>query len=230
MDLFNNGVLVGEPITNFQARLLFLDSSYVSAGVEGELLTELQRKTLRNHCLVWAGLLAIFSLALYAGGFWYMTWIYARINQTLRIVMMERAEHLSLKYHSDSRTGDAMYRIYQDSATITNVFLVLVLSPTRAVLWLLFAIVVITGFNPLLGLVCLLTSIPIVYLFIFLPLPFVAGRVEQGEPIVTLHRVFKRSLPESRSLNPVVPKSKFWIASSPTQKTRWMPLFICGYV
>ena len=168
MDLFNNGVLVGEPITNFQARLLFLDSSYVSAGVEGELLTEFQRKTLRNHGLVWAGLLAIFSLALYAGGFWYMTWIYARINQTLRIVMMERAEHLSLQYHSDSRTGDAMYRIYQDSATITNVFLVLVLSPTRAVLWLLFAIVVITGFDPLLGLVCLLTSIPIVYLFYIL--------------------------------------------------------------
>ena len=165
LDLFNNGVLVGEPITSFQSRLLFLDPSYVSTGVEGELLTDSQRRTLRNHCFVWGGLLSVFSLALYAGGLWYMTWIYARINQTLRVVMMERAEHLSLRYHSDSRTGDAMYRIYQDSATITNVFLVLVLSPTRAVLWLLFALVVITGFDPLLGLVCLLTSIPIAYLF-----------------------------------------------------------------
>jgi hypothetical protein len=35
--------------------------------------------------------------------------------------MMERAESLSLRFHDQSRTGDAIYRVYQDSATITNV-------------------------------------------------------------------------------------------------------------
>ena len=38
LDLFNNGVLVGEPITSFQSRLLFLDPSYVSTGVELSLI------------------------------------------------------------------------------------------------------------------------------------------------------------------------------------------------
>jgi ATP-binding cassette, subfamily B, bacterial len=165
LDLFNNGVLVGEPITSFQASLLFLDQSYVATGVEGELLTDLQRQTVRNHFFVWGAALSVFAIAIYAGGLWYMTWIYARINQGLRVVMMERAENLSLRYHSDSKTGDAMYRIYQDSATITNVFMVLVLSPTRAVIWTLFAILVIVGFSPILGLVCLLTAIPVLYLF-----------------------------------------------------------------
>ena len=165
LDLFNNGVLVGEPITSFQASLLFLDQSYVATGVEGELLTDLQRQTLRNHCFVWGAVLAVFSITLYAGGLWYLTWIYARINQALRVVMMERAENLSLRYHSDSRTGDAMYRIYQDSATITNVFLVLVLSPSRAVIWTLFAFMVIVAFSPILGLICLFTAIPVLYLF-----------------------------------------------------------------
>ena len=43
--------------------------------------------------------------------------------------------------------------------------MVLVLSPTRAVIWSLFAFLVIVGFSPMLGLVCLLTAIPVLYLF-----------------------------------------------------------------
>jgi len=51
----------------------------------------------------------------------HLTWILQRVNQHLRIAMMENAVHLSLRFHDDSQVGDAIYRVYQDSAMVTNV-------------------------------------------------------------------------------------------------------------
>ena len=55
------------------------------------------------------------------GAGWYNIWILQRINQDLRTALVERWHTLSLSYHSDHRTGDSIFRIYQDSAQVTAV-------------------------------------------------------------------------------------------------------------
>ncbi len=52
---------------------------------------------------------------------YYRVWILQRINQDLRLALLERWHQLSLRYHSDHRVGDSIFRIYQDSAQVTAV-------------------------------------------------------------------------------------------------------------
>ena len=164
-DLINNKVLLGERVQPLQGIFLLLDASLVTTGVEDEvLLTDEQRRTVRNRLLIWVGIFTGLLMASFMGVGYYMAWIYQRINQQLRVAMLEQAENLSLRYHSHARTGDAIYRVYQDSATITNVLQLLILTPLRAISWLLFSVVTISFFSPWLGLMCLLTAIPVAWL------------------------------------------------------------------
>ena len=52
---------------------------------------------------------------------YYYIFIMQRLNQDLRMALLERWHRLSLRYHSDHRVGDSVYRIYQDSAQVTVV-------------------------------------------------------------------------------------------------------------
>ncbi len=52
---------------------------------------------------------------------YYYIFIMQRVNQDLRMALVERWLGLSLRYHSDHRVGDSVYRIYQDSAQVTAV-------------------------------------------------------------------------------------------------------------
>jgi ABC-type multidrug transport system fused ATPase/permease subunit len=193
-DLFNNKVMLGQPLQPLQASLLFLDDSYVAevteplaettnsaapdlktgaaetpdaekGAAETPLMTDEQRQTVRDRLFVWAIFAVAISAILLSLGWYYMVWIFQMINQDLRVAMLERAENLSLRFHDQARTGDAIYRVYQDSATITNVLQQLVITPLRAVIWLAWGIILVSFFSPWLGLLCLLTVIPIAVLF-----------------------------------------------------------------
>lgn len=173
-DLFNNKVMIGIPLQPMQATLLFLDDSYVIVEeesssmpeeAEATLLTNLQRETIRNRLFVWAAIVVVIAAAMFSLVWYYMVWIFQMINQNLRVAMLERAENLSLRFHDQARTGDAIYRVYQDSATITNVLQQLVITPLRVVAWLGWGVLLVTFFSPWLGLLCVLTAIPIVVLF-----------------------------------------------------------------
>ena len=76
--------------------------------------------------------------------------------------MVEKAEHLSLRYHSHARTGDAIYRVYQDSATITAIIDTAILDPINMIWKLALAFFILWLFNPVLGLICILATVPIV--------------------------------------------------------------------
>ena len=52
---------------------------------------------------------------------YYYIFIMQRVNQDLRMALVERWLGLSLRYHSDHRVGDSVYRVYQDSAQVTAV-------------------------------------------------------------------------------------------------------------
>ena len=153
-DLVYNKLLQGEKLQSLQASILFLNDSFVSNGGENEeLLSLFERDTLRNRMIIGGAVWVIVVYGSIVFGTYYMIWIFQRVNQQLRVEMLSKAEHLSLRYHSSSRTGDLIYRVYQDSATITNILQYLVLTPLRVVGWIFFASLVLLFFSPWFGLI-----------------------------------------------------------------------------
>jgi len=167
-DLVENKIILGEKLEPLQASMLMLDGEFVtSVGAENTQLGMEQRKEVRERVIILAGVLAAMLLAVSVCVWYYMIWIFQRVNQDLRVEMLSRVERLSLRYHSDSKTGDAIYRIYQDSATIVNVLLYMVLSPLRVLAWATFGIVVLLMFSPVLGFLVVAAAVPTIMLMRF---------------------------------------------------------------
>ena len=158
-DLLNNKVLDAQPVQPFQAMVLLLDSSYVTA----EELSVEQRTVVRNRLIVYGVLFMIIlrMLADSLGVVYWETWIAQRINQNLRVKMIENAENLSLKYQSHARTGDAIYRVFQDSRMISNVIATIILDPLEQGAGMLGAFVIIWFFSPVLGFMFLAAFVPV---------------------------------------------------------------------
>jgi len=163
-DLIENKILLGDRLQPMQATILMVGEEYVTTGVEDEPpLTDEQRKRVRLGVIVVAAMLWIYFAVYLAAATYYHAWIFQQINQRLRVEMLGQVERLSLRYHSESRTGDAMYRVYQDSATVVNILQFLIFTPLRLVLWGMFSVVVLLFFSPWFGLIILVAAIPITY-------------------------------------------------------------------
>jgi len=168
-DLFSNKILVGDKLQPLQAELLFLDESYVLADIadnvnESETLTESQRKTVRTRTMIWAAALLAVGVPLIGVLLYYNVWIWQMINQNLRVAMIRNAEGLSLKYHSQSRVGDAIFRVYQDSATITSLIQEAFVSPAVALYGVVLALVFVCFYDPRIALACVLAIVPMIAL------------------------------------------------------------------
>jgi ABC-type multidrug transport system fused ATPase/permease subunit len=161
MDAFWTRVLEGESLTAWQAWFLRLDpSAYVDVPA---LDAEARRVVLRRVAIagVATGLVATPAvLALY----YYQVWILQRVNQVLRLRLVDRLQSLSLRFHADSSVGDAIYRMVQDSAMVTQLVNVLILIPLATLGRFLFAFVVVALFDPWLALLLLGLWPPLVVL------------------------------------------------------------------
>ena len=93
------------------------------------------------------------------GAGWYNIWILQRINQDLRTALVERWHMLSLSYHSDHRTGDSIFRIYQDSAQVTAVIDRL-LGITNRIFGYMATVFLLSLLSPWLGLIMLSVVAP----------------------------------------------------------------------
>ena len=118
VDLVNQSIFLGEPIMPWLAELWGRPEMSRDAAVE---LTAAQRMDcvwlhMKIELVLW-----IVQLPLGVLIPWYNTWIMQQINQNLRLALVERWHQLSLNYHSDHRTGDSIFRIYQDSSQVTSV-------------------------------------------------------------------------------------------------------------
>jgi len=154
-------VLNGEPLTALEARFLSVDPAL---GVSVPALSPQLRHSIALE-LVWFGAgMALLTTPLFTGLFYYQVWILQRINQLLRVHLFERIHALSLRFHADSRVGDAIYRLYQDSAVVTQLIEVLFLTPLFAGARFLFSLVVVALFDPRLALVLALTWPPCLWL------------------------------------------------------------------
>ena len=130
------------------------------------LLTQEQRKTVRNRLIIWGIVGSLFG-ALFGAGFWYYNvWVWQSVNQNLRVAMVERAESLSLSYHDNARVGDAIFRVYQDSAMIVNLIQSGIYTPISAAFGLLLGLFVVAMFDPWFTLMVVVVVFPVAWLSI----------------------------------------------------------------
>jgi ABC-type multidrug transport system fused ATPase/permease subunit len=131
-DLVWTRALEGRPLTPLAAQWLGL-------AVEAVPSAEQRRAILLQAVAIGAVALVLVTplvLALY----YYQIWILQRVNQLLRVRLVERLQQLSLRFHARQRIGDAMYRALQDSAMATQLVELLLLIPAAAVARFVFAV------------------------------------------------------------------------------------------
>ena len=151
--------------TSSSALVLFVDEGYVTA----EVLTGEQRTAILVRIILYgiAFTILLRMLADSLGVVYWETWIAQAINQNLRVKMIENAEHLSLRYQSHARTGDVIYRVFQDSRMISNIIATIILDPLEQGAALFGAFVIIWFFSPVLGTMFTLACVPIFLLAVW---------------------------------------------------------------
>lgn len=160
-DLLTNKVFLGEPLNSFQATLLGLShAEYVNV----ETLSEAARFHLRSIFLVLLATIVASHFLLGQGMRYYQTWILQRVNQHLRVAMMDNAIQLSLRYHHKHQVGDAIYRVYQDSAMVVSVLQTGLIQPLILIGSFCFVTTVIAAFNLYLAGLFALAIAPSVFL------------------------------------------------------------------
>ena len=85
------------------------------------------------------------------------------IEQDLRLALAERWRGLSLSYHSDHRTGDSIFRIQVDASEVSGV-LDLLMGISRGTIQCLFLVALVTLLSPWLGLIVLVSFLPMILL------------------------------------------------------------------
>ncbi|HSJ98324.1 MAG TPA: ABC transporter ATP-binding protein [Myxococcota bacterium] len=157
LDLIWTRALQGEPLPALQAALLRLDPA---AAVAVDALGPEVRRAVARRTI--AGGLAVVTVAapLFLGLWYYQVWILQRLNQLLRVELLERFQSLSLRYHSEARVGDAIYRLTQDSAMVTSLVEVVLLTPAYTFGGYLLALALVTAIDPRLALLLLAAWLP----------------------------------------------------------------------
>jgi ABC-type multidrug transport system fused ATPase/permease subunit len=149
IDVFWTRVLQGEPLTQVEARFLQLDPEIFTLA---ESYGSPERKIALSR-VVWFGLgITIPLIPIFLGLAYYQIWILQRINQNLRLQLLDRFQTLSLRFHADSRVGDTIYRMYQDSAMVTQLIDVLFLTPAQGIARFAFSLLIVGIFDPRLAL------------------------------------------------------------------------------
>jgi len=160
-DAFWTRALQGNALLPIEASALRLDPAVFAVG---ETLGPAERRAVLERCIaIGLGFGAIatpLALALY----YYQVWILQRLNQVLRVRLLERLQQLSLRFHSESRIGDALFRTIQDSAMVTQLITVLIFVPLAASGRFLFGAAVVAAFDWRVALFLLLLAPPLVWL------------------------------------------------------------------
>jgi ABC-type multidrug transport system fused ATPase/permease subunit len=152
IDVLWTRILEGEPLTRPEALFLGVDPARF---VDVETLSVEARRSLARRWVAYGAPLVVLFTALALAFGYYQIWILQRVNQLLRVELLERLQSLSLRFHAESRIGDAIYRLYQDSAMVTQLIDVLFLQPIQLVARFLVSVVVVALIEPVLALLLL---------------------------------------------------------------------------
>jgi ABC-type multidrug transport system fused ATPase/permease subunit len=155
-DLLNQSLLQNAPLAPGLADLFGLPGWSKEAV---DALTQEQRHELKWLFAGIALAVTLLQIILSTISGYYNIWIMQRINQDLRVALLERWHQLSLSYHSEHRTGDSIYRIYQDSSMVTAVIGNLI-GITLALMSYYTCVALVTLLSPWIGLIAGLLVIP----------------------------------------------------------------------
>ena len=167
VDVVSQSILQAKPLTPFIADLIAspelagapIDTD-AAAAAQGNAAVELAPLTAdQRHSLKWvyAAFLVLGWIAQLPLGFalpYYYIYIMQRLNQDLRVALVGQWHQLSMRYHSNHRVGDSVYRIYQDSSQVTAVIGELT-QALQVLITYFTGIVFLFALDPILGLMAL---------------------------------------------------------------------------
>jgi ATP-binding cassette subfamily B protein len=87
------------------------------------------RRIVLIHACTVGGIAAVGALIAGAFILGYAVWILQRISNLFRVNLYTRMQELSVRFHSEEKIGDAIFRMFQDSAAIPNVINGLIIHP-----------------------------------------------------------------------------------------------------
>jgi ABC-type multidrug transport system fused ATPase/permease subunit len=163
-DAFWTRALQGEPLLPLEAGLLGLDPARFVAPA---LLDPDARRAVLARVIVLGAAAGLAVTPLVMALYYYQVWILQRVNQHLRLALLDRFQGLSLRFHADSKVGDAIYRMYQDSAMVTQLIELVFLMPVYTVARYAFSVGAMALFDPLLALLLALLAPPLLALGLF---------------------------------------------------------------
>ena len=87
------------------------------------------RETVLLHLIVLWVIIAAVAAPIGALGIGYVVWLLQRITNLFRVELYSRMQELSVRFHGEEKIGDAMFRMFQDSAALPQVINALILEP-----------------------------------------------------------------------------------------------------
>jgi ATP-binding cassette, subfamily B, bacterial len=87
------------------------------------------RRTILIHGCIVGGVASVGGLVVVGFVFSYAIWILQRISNLFRVNLYTRMQELSVRFHSEEKIGDAIFRMFQDSAAIPSVIDGLIVQP-----------------------------------------------------------------------------------------------------
>jgi ABC-type multidrug transport system fused ATPase/permease subunit len=134
LGVFFDSVGNGKPLNPFQAWLLRVP---ISAD----------RHVILWHACVFTGSMMVLAVPYGIGLLMYGIWILQRMTNQFRVDLYTRLQELSLRFHSEEKIGDAIFRMFQDSAAIPHVVNGLVIVPLHSVPLIFVNILVLAAFD-----------------------------------------------------------------------------------
>ena len=109
----------GHPLTHYEAWLLRLP------------LNASRQSVLMRTCIV-GGAAALLGLPCAMFAFGYAVWLLQKISNLFRVSLYAQLQELSLNFHSEEKIGDAIFRMFQDSAGVPEIINGLLMQPLVA--------------------------------------------------------------------------------------------------
>ena len=138
-DLVWTRALEGEPLTPLAAEWLRLPVEPIPSPE--------QRRAILGRAVAIGAAALVLATPIALGLYYYQIWILQRVNQLLRVRLVERLQQLSLRFHARQRIGDALYRTGQDSAMATQLVELLLLLPIANAARFVFALALCALFS-----------------------------------------------------------------------------------
>ena len=162
-DVLWDSVGQGARLSSAQASIMLLPEP---GYVDTDKLTKAARQTVLTRFLILTAVIVVVTTTVAIVIQMYKAWILQRVNQRLRTRMVANAEELSLRFHSKSSAGDAIYRVFQDSAMVTAVVDNVVVVPVIGLTTLTMQLAIASLFSPWFGSLLLIGIVACVVLLI----------------------------------------------------------------